>query len=318
MKILRLFPVILLIASTVMADSSRFVHRDSGFSVQKPDDWHYLSGEDQKAGLEKMDMVDRDIKKQMLKYFKPNLVTIARYPEPYDGPNPSFAVEVTYPGNPSANPKDMLLMISKSLSQIYHDVKIIEGPRKTGVDGKPAAWMKFSYTLSLEGEKTYRVLSEAWYVIQGKRAFVMAIAWRDEDGPDVVAKLRGIVESVAISDAKQLSIDDELMALSKEINHHCPIKIDNETRLDTTMALPDSTLMYIYTLVEMDREEIDIEEIRKSSYGMIQKYLKNNSSIRILNEKGVTLRYSYKDKHGFFLFSHEFTPEEYRPEKKKE
>jgi hypothetical protein len=317
MKVLRLLPLILVVGTIVMADSGRFVHRETGFSVQKPEDWHYLSEKDQKTGLEKMDVVDQDIKRHMLKNFKPNLVTIARYPEPHDGPNPSFAVEVTYPGNPSTDPKDMLTMISGSLSKFFRDVQVLEEPRNTEVDGKPAAWMKISYTLSLEGEKTYRVLSEVWYIIQGKRAFVMATAWRTQDGPEVASELKEMVESVSIAEVKQPSIDDELMSISKEINRHCPMMIDRETRLDTTMALPESTLMYIYTLVNMDREEMDIEKIKKSSYGMIRKYLKSNSSTRIMNEKGVTLRYSYKDKHGFFLFSHEFAPEDYRPEQKK-
>jgi hypothetical protein len=54
-----------------------------------------------------------------------------------------------------------------------------------------------------------------------------------------------------------LSIDEKNKTIADEINKNCPFIIDSETRLDNTSALPNNVFAYFYTLVNMQKDEID-------------------------------------------------------------
>ena len=52
---------------------------------------------------------------------------------------------------------------------------------------------------------------------------------------------------------KPPTFDKQMMKTASEINKSCPIMVDAETRLDNTVALPNKTIQYNYTLVNIEK-----------------------------------------------------------------
>ena len=92
-------------------------------------------------------------------------------------------------------------------------------------------------------------------------------------------------------------IDKELMRAAGEINKHLPIMVDSETRLDSTIALPDKTFQYAYTIINFSKEELNLEELENNLRPMILNNIKTNSDLKHFRDNKVTMIYSYRDKN---------------------
>ena len=106
-------------------------------------------------------------------------------------------------------------------------------------------------------------------------------------------------------------LNKELVNLANEINKSLPMMGDSETRLDNTMAYPNNTFQYTYTLVNYDKESIDIVELKKNLEPRIINELKSNPQMQWQRDNKVTLEYYYKDKNGIYLFTITVKPEQY-------
>jgi len=62
---------------------------------------------------------------------------------------------------------------------------------------------------------------------------------------------------------KPVSFDKAMMEAASELNKTCPIMVDKETRLDNTVAMPDNVFQYNYTLVNLEKSQINIDTIKK-------------------------------------------------------
>jgi hypothetical protein len=107
------------------------------------------------------------------------------------------------------------------------------------------------------------------------------------------------------------SFDKVMMETANTINQSCPIMIDKATRLDNTLALPEKVFQYNYTLVELTKAEIQIEELRKYLEPNILNNAKTNPDMKFCRDNKATFDYYYKDKNGEFVFEYKVTPEMY-------
>lgn len=117
-----------------------------------------------------------------------------------------------------------------------------------------------------------------------------------------------LVQHFMFGDSK---IDKELTKTSNEINKNCPILVDKDTQLDGTVALPNKIIQYNYTLINFYKEEINIEDVKKFVFDNSLNNIKENPDMSLMKKNKVTLRYSYKDKNGVFLFTTEVKPKDY-------
>lgn len=106
-------------------------------------------------------------------------------------------------------------------------------------------------------------------------------------------------------------LDEKLTIVASEINKQCPMMIDNETRLDNTVAMPDNVFQYNYTLVSADKESFDIESVKNYLEPTIVNIVKTNPDMQTMRDNKVTVRYCYKDKSGMHLFTISVSPEQY-------
>lgn len=110
---------------------------------------------------------------------------------------------------------------------------------------------------------------------------------------------------------KEPSFDKEIEKASMALNKECPMIIDQYTRLDHTEALPNKTIKYNYTLVEMEKSEVQIDTIRKYVEPAIIENIRNNADMKAYRNNKTTFVYSYKDKNGVFVYEFKATPDVY-------
>lgn len=109
----------------------------------------------------------------------------------------------------------------------------------------------------------------------------------------------------------QKTFDQNLMIVASEINKSCPIMIDQDTRLDNTIAMPNNSFQYNYTLVNIFKSEINIKDLKKIIEPNVINIVKTNPDMSIFRHNQTTLHYYYKDKNGLFIMKISVTPEKY-------
>lgn len=108
------------------------------------------------------------------------------------------------------------------------------------------------------------------------------------------------------------SIDKKLVNVASELNKSCPIMIDSETRLDNSIALPNKTFQYNYTLVSIDDKNADVEALKSYLNPIILNTITTNPDMKEFRENNVILVYNYKDKNSKHLFKLTFYPNQYK------
>ena len=106
-------------------------------------------------------------------------------------------------------------------------------------------------------------------------------------------------------------LDSQLIKVANEINKNCPMMVDQHTRLDNTMGGPGNSFAYIYTLVNHEATELDIKSIKENLTPFLINMVKTSEEMKSFRENKVSLKYSYRDKSGVFLFSILINPEDY-------
>lgn len=107
-------------------------------------------------------------------------------------------------------------------------------------------------------------------------------------------------------------IDKAMVQWASEINKNCPMMLDEETRLDNTLALPDKVFQYNYTLVNWGKEDIDTLEFKKIMEPQILNITKTNPQLEIIRKNEASLNYYYKDRDGKYVCTISVTPDLYK------
>lgn len=110
---------------------------------------------------------------------------------------------------------------------------------------------------------------------------------------------------------KPPSFDKVMMEAASELNKTCPIMVDQYTRLDNAVALPDNVFQYNYTLVDIIQSEVNLDTVRKYIEPGIINNVKTNPDLKIYRDNKTTMVYYYKDKNGVFVFKLAVTPKMY-------
>jgi hypothetical protein len=110
---------------------------------------------------------------------------------------------------------------------------------------------------------------------------------------------------------KAPTYDQVMMKAASEINKSCPMMVDQETRLDNSVALPDNIFQYNYTLVNMEKATTDISYLENYLRPTLINTVKTNPDMKINRDNKTTMGYYYKDKNGEFLFKILVTPDLY-------
>ena len=110
---------------------------------------------------------------------------------------------------------------------------------------------------------------------------------------------------------KKPSFYKVMVEASSEINKTCPLMVDQNTRLDNTMATPDNVLIYNYTLVNVEKQDIDIDEMKNFIEPNVINNMKTHPDMELYRDNRTTMTYNYKDKNGVFILKINVSPEKY-------
>lgn len=110
---------------------------------------------------------------------------------------------------------------------------------------------------------------------------------------------------------KSPSFDKQLMNAASELNETCPIMVDQETRLDNAVSLPGKVFQYNYTLVNFERDSIDINLFEEHMQPLILNNVKTNPDLEDFRKNKVTMAYNYNDKNGNFVLKISIEPKQY-------
>jgi hypothetical protein len=106
--------------------------------------------------------------------------------------------------------------------------------------------------------------------------------------------------------------DKAMMEIANEINKTCPIMVDQVTRLDNSIALPDKVFQYNYTVINVVKDSINLDELQKFIEPRIINDVKTNPGMKFIRDRLVTVNYSYRDMTGVHLFVISVKPEQYQ------
>lgn len=110
---------------------------------------------------------------------------------------------------------------------------------------------------------------------------------------------------------KEATFDKAMMEAASELNKTCPIMVDQHTRLDNAAALPNNIFQYNYTLINLNKSEVNIDTVKKYIEPGLINNVKTNPDLKVYRDNKVTMAYNYRDKNGIFVLKINVTPDLY-------
>ena len=106
-------------------------------------------------------------------------------------------------------------------------------------------------------------------------------------------------------------LNDDMIKAANEINSHAPIIIDSTTRFDNVNALPGEVFQYNYTLLTLEKSQVDTILLRKSGKESMIEMLKQQPNLAIFRDNNIELQARYVDKNGSLVTIVSIKPNEY-------
>ncbi len=113
----------------------------------------------------------------------------------------------------------------------------------------------------------------------------------------IIAAVVGSLVAGQFFDSGSASIEKKLVKASNEVNQRCPILLDKETRLDTTVAGPGKKFTYFYTLIHVSSADVPDGGKEKFIDAMRPRIVNNvrtNKDLQPFRDVKVKMVYIYK------------------------
>ena len=105
-------------------------------------------------------------------------------------------------------------------------------------------------------------------------------------------------------------VEKELREMAKKYNDQAPFMKDETTRFDSISILPNRTMQYNLTMIDLLKEETDIEYFKEQTL-VVAAQAKAQLPEKAKKDK-ITFAYSYNDKDGNFVYEIAITPDMYQ------
>ncbi len=199
MKLIKLLFVLLVAVQANAANSNKFESITAEFSVLKPNDWQFITAEQNIENIKRTELNDKEFHKAMVKYSTAPLVAMMKYPEPFDDINPSFKVNIKPLGQlKGADPKKILGLILPQFEKIFQDFKLVQVPKDIKVSGHNAAYMKINYSMKIPDGRVFPTTSEMWIIPRGDYFFMIGSGTRQDEKTGTRAEIANILSSVVL------------------------------------------------------------------------------------------------------------------------
>ena len=199
MKIIQAFVLFVLTCAAFADNTNQFESITVGFKVTKPNDWQFVTADENLENIKKVQMNDQEFQQLMLKYSTASLVAIMKYPEPYEDLNPSFKVNIKPLGKlKGTEPKNILSLIIPQFEKMFQDFNLVQPPTDTKVAGLDAAYMHINYSLVIPEGRVFPTASELWIVPRGDYFFMIGAGTRQDEKTGSRSETNEILNSVVM------------------------------------------------------------------------------------------------------------------------
>lgn len=123
----------------------------------------------------------------------------------------------------------------------------------------------------------------------------------------------GLVFIFLLGCSVEQSQTEQLQQSLKTVNDKCPQMIDAETRLDAVLFRAPGTIIYKYTLVNLQRERVDTAEFRRALWPGILGSVRAGEAMKPFRENLMTMEYHYSDRLNKIIYNFKVSPKEYKP-----
>lgn len=201
MKIIQAFILLLISCSVVANNGNQFESITVGFKVTKPNNWQFVTAEENLENIRKIQMNDEEFHKLMLKYSTAPLVVMMKYPEPFDDLNPSFKVNIKPFGQlKGTEPKQILNMFIPQFEGMFQNFTLVQPPIDAKVAGLNAAYMRIHYSLAIPDGRVFPTASELWIVPRGNYFFMIGAGTRQDEKTGSRDEINKILSTVVIKE----------------------------------------------------------------------------------------------------------------------
>lgn len=97
------------------------------------------------------------------------------------------------------------------------------------------------------------------------------------------------------------AVNQNLYAVTKEINKKCPMPTDENTRMDSASVYNEFMITYHYTVHTVSNKEVDLNKFKTSMETSMAAKYKTDPQLAIYRDNKIAIAYDYKDKVGDFL-----------------
>lgn len=109
-------------------------------------------------------------------------------------------------------------------------------------------------------------------------------------------------------------VESELKKAVVEINKQTPMSIDAYTRLDSVASKGKTNFIYYYTLIDLEKSEVNLDTVNKYIRPSIIENIKSSPDLKVYRDNNITMDYKYYDKNGTFALDIAVTPDLYKSE----
>lgn len=180
-------------------DTNLFESKNIGFMVTKPNEWQFVTAEENLKHLKNVQLNDEEFQKLMLKYSTAPLVAMMKYPKNFDDLNPSFKVNIRPLGElKGINPKNILDLIIPQFQKTFADFNLVQAPIDAVVGLLPAAYMRVNYSLANSDNRIFPATSELWIVPRGDYYFMIGAGTRQDGKTGSREEISEILASIVM------------------------------------------------------------------------------------------------------------------------
>ena len=111
---------------------------------------------------------------------------------------------------------------------------------------------------------------------------------------------------------KQAEHQKDLVRIAEEINQKCPQMLDSETRLDGIEVKDPNTLVYHYSLIKLEKKNVDSVQFYRMLWPGIISNIKTSAEMKKLRENNTLIEYLYLDKSKDTIYTFRIGPGEYK------
>jgi len=127
----------------------------------------------------------------------------------------------------------------------------------------------------------------------------------------IVGSIAFVISYFGVQQLFKKDLESELKSAALELNRQTPIRIDDFIRLDSAATLGKTNFIYHYTLLGIDKTEVNLDTVNKYLRPDIINNIKTSPELKVYRDNGITMDYKYYDKNGAFALKISVTPEIY-------